>query len=230
MRARRSEMMTTELEAVALGLFETRGFDAVTVEDIAAAAQISVRTFYRYFPAKDDVLQVQIDRRSNALRAALAARPDDEPPLHSLRLALQEVAANEDTAHSRRWISIIASTPSVLRGVLGGIQIKSQLVMAEFFADRLGLRSDDLAPTMLAAAAGGVIQATQTRWYIRGGDIVEALSEAFDVLEQGIGTDSAIWTSGKPKPNPARAAAKPATKGPARPRHETPARPRRSKG
>jgi AcrR family transcriptional regulator len=202
MRAKRSEMMISELETVALGLFETRGFDAVTVEEIASAAQISVRTFYRYFPAKDDVLQVQIDRRSEALRAELAARPTDEPPLQSLRLALAEVVATEDTAHIRRWISVVASTPGVLRGVLGGIQIKAQVVMAEFFADRLGARSDDLVPTMLAAAAGGVIQAAQTKWYFNGGDLAAALSEGLDVLERGVGTDPRAWSHGK---RPARA-------------------------
>jgi AcrR family transcriptional regulator len=186
-------MMVAELEAVALALFETRGFDAVTVEEIASAAQISVRTFYRYFPAKDDVLQVQIDRRSEALRVALAARPADEPPLQSLRIALAEAVATEDPALGRRWISVVASTPVVLRGVIGGIQIKTQAVMREFFATRLGQRSDDLAPTILAAAAGGVIQAAHTQWFTRGGDLVAALSEALDVLERGIGTDSPIW-------------------------------------
>jgi AcrR family transcriptional regulator len=202
MRAKRSEMMISELEAVALGLFETRGFDAVTVEEIASAAQISVRTFYRYFPAKEDVLQVHIEQRSNALRAALAARPEGEPPLHSLRLALEEVAAAEDAGHVRRWISVVAATPGVLRGVLGGIQIKAQTVMTEFFADRLGARPDDLVPTMLAAAAGGVIQAAQTHWYFKGGDLAAALSEGLDVLERGVGTDPSVWSHSK---RPARA-------------------------
>jgi AcrR family transcriptional regulator len=179
-------MMVAELEAVALALFETRGFDAVTVEEIASAAQISVRTFYRYFPAKDDVLQVQIDRRSEALRAALASRPAAEPPLQALRLALVEVVAAEDPALARRWISVVASTPVVLRGVLGGIQIKTQVVMREFFAARMGLGADDLVPTVLAAAAGGVIQAAHTRWFVHGGELSAAISEAFDVLEYGI--------------------------------------------
>ena len=91
----RSEMMTTQLEAVALRLFEERGFD-VTVDEIATEAGISARTFYRYFPAKEDVLQVRIDRRSEAVRAALASRPVNEPPLQSLRAALSEVVSTED--------------------------------------------------------------------------------------------------------------------------------------
>jgi TetR/AcrR family transcriptional regulator, regulator of mycofactocin system len=193
MRAKRAEMMVSELEAVALRLFEERGFAEVTVDDIASEAQISVRTFYRYFPAKDDVLQVQIDRRTDALRAALWARPVDEAPLHSLRLALEEVVGAEDAALLRRWIAVIQATPSVLKGVVGGIQLKGQRAMTEFFGARLGVPADDLVPTMLAAAAGGVIQAAQTRWFFQGGDLPTAFSEAFDVLEQGIGTDPSRW-------------------------------------
>jgi AcrR family transcriptional regulator len=187
-------MMASELEAVALGLFEERGFTEVTVEEIASAAHISVRTFYRYFPAKEDVLQLQIDRRSVALRTALSARPVDEAPLHSLRMAWLDVVSTEDTQLVRRWITVVAATPSVVRGVLGGIQLKSQRTIAEFFGARLGLPADDLVPTMLAAAAGGVIQAAQTRWYFQGGDMAAAFSDALDVLERGVGTDPSAWS------------------------------------
>ncbi len=73
LRAKRSEMMVSELEAVALRLFDQRGFANVTVEEIALEAHISVRTFYRYFAAKDDVLQMRINRRSEVLQKALSA-------------------------------------------------------------------------------------------------------------------------------------------------------------
>lgn len=119
--AKRSEMMVQTVEAVALRLFEQRGFGAVTVEEIAAEAKISTRTFYRYLPTKDDVLQVVIDRRSEALRVTLEARPDDEPPLHSLRRALESVFSAEDPVAVRRWITVVQATPSVLKAVVGGI-------------------------------------------------------------------------------------------------------------
>ncbi len=193
LRVKRSEMMILELEAVALRLFEQRGFD-ITVEEIASEAQISVRTFYRYFPAKDDVLQLRIDRRSESLRAALSARPDNEAPLRSLRIALGEVVSAEDEYLLRRWTTVIAATPNVLRGVVGGIQLKSTRMIAEFFGGRLGLPSEALIPTMLAAAVGGVVQAAQTQWYFRGGDLATAISDGLEVLESGIGADSRIWS------------------------------------
>lgn len=200
LRMKRSEMMIVELEAVALRLFEQRGFD-ITVEEIASEAQISVRTFYRYFPAKDDVLQLRIDRRSEGLRAALSARPADEPPLRSLRVALENVISAEDPELLRRWTAVVAASPNLLRGVLGGIQLKRNQVIAEFLGARLGLPSDALIPTMLAAAVGGVIQAAQTQWWVQGGDLASAISDGLEVLERGIGTDPRTWSAGNSKPN-----------------------------
>ena len=198
LRVQRSELMLSELEDVALRLFEQRGFD-ITVDEIASAAHISVRTFYRYFPSKDDVLQLRIDRRSDDLRAALAARPSDEPPLQALRAAFTEVVSAEDPELVRRWTSVVAATPTVLRGVLGGIQLKSHRTVAEFLGARLGLAPDDLVPVMLAAAVGGVIQAAQTQWFVQGGDLAAAISDGLAILEKGLGADPAAWSSDPPK-------------------------------
>jgi len=229
LRLKRSEMMLSELEAVALRLFEEPGFDVTTVEDIAARAHISVRTFYRYFRAKDDVLQLRIDRRGEALQAALSARPADEPPLHTVRLALEEVVAAEDAALVRRWIAVVAATPSVVKGVIGGIQLKSQRVIAEFFADRLGFQSDAIVPTMLAGAVGGVIQAAHTRWFLHGGDLATTISEGIEVLERGIGSDPTTWTDGAERRVRRKAPLRPPGAGSRRgPRSEDPERdPRR---
>jgi len=195
LREQRSEMMILSLEDVALRLFEQQGFGEVTVDDIAAEAQISPRTFYRYFPAKEDVLQVRIDRRSNALRIALTARPAEESPVQSLRIALAEHLSAEDLVVLRRWIAVVAATPSVLKGVIGGIQLKSQPVMAELFGKRLGLPREGLVPTMLAAAAGGVIRAAYTHWFVYDGDLTTIISDSLEVLEKGIGVDPKTWSA-----------------------------------
>jgi AcrR family transcriptional regulator len=183
-RHKRSERIITEIEAVALAMFEQRGFVSVTVEQIAAEAQISTRTFYRYFPAKEDVLLVRIRRRTERLRAALAARPNDERPLHSLRIAVELTESAEDPVLSRRWIAVVAATPGVLRTVLGAFTLILTGAIAEFFGSRLNMPSEALIPTMLAAAAGGVIQAANTRWFFCGGNLATIASEGLRVLEE----------------------------------------------
>jgi len=186
LRQKRSETVISELESTALRLFEERGFGEVTVQEIADEARISVRTFYRYFPTKEDVLQRRLDQRSDALRAALAHRPVEETPLHALRAALAEVVSAEDAVLLRRWISVVATTPSLLRAVIGGIHLKTLRVIAEFFGARLGTSSDDLIPTVLAAATGGVLQAAHTQWFLHGGDLSTKISECLEVLERGV--------------------------------------------
>ena len=194
LRVKRSELMVLELEAIALGLFEARGFGEVTVDEIADAAGISVRTFYRYFPTKEDVLQSRIDQRAARLRAALSARSPDEPAFQALRLAYAETVSAEDAELRRQWTSVVAATPNVLKGVLGGILLKTQRVVAEFFAARFDVPDDSLGPMMLAAAAQGVVQAAQTHWFINGGDLATTLSVGFEMLERGIDSDPRAWT------------------------------------
>jgi AcrR family transcriptional regulator len=180
-------MLAREVEAAALALFEARGFADVTVEDIAADAQISVRTFYRYFPAKEDVLQVRIDTRTSQLRDALARRPPEELPLQAVRLAFAEIVAADDLVLHRRWIATIVDTPGVLRGVIGGIHLKTQPVIAEFIRSRIGVPDDPLVPTMLAAAVVGVIQVAHTHWFLEGGDLAGIISRSLEVLETRAG-------------------------------------------
>jgi hypothetical protein len=81
---------------------------------------------------------------------------------------------------------VIQATPDLLRGVLGGIQLKSQTVIAGFFSSRLGEADDALVPTMLAAAAGGVVMAAHTKWFLLGGDLPTTVSEGLDVLQSAM--------------------------------------------
>ena len=71
---------------------------------------------------------------------------------------------------SKRWIAVVVATPSILRTVLGAFTLILTRAIAEFFGSRLNMPSEALVPTMLAAAAGGVIQAANTRWFFCGGD------------------------------------------------------------
>jgi AcrR family transcriptional regulator len=186
LREQRLDAILSEVERAALRLFDERGFANVTVEDIACEAGISVRTFYRYFPTKEAVLLVRLRREARNLRDALAERPLDEFPVRALRVAFGQVVALEDPAHVSRWIRVIAGTPSVLAGVMGGVQLISNAAIRDFFAARLGVPEDSMAPWIWAAAAGGAIQAAHIHWHLNGGDLGEIVSDGLQILEQGI--------------------------------------------
>jgi AcrR family transcriptional regulator len=187
LRDRRSEMMVSELERVALRLFEARGFGSVTVEEIATEAQISVRTFYRYFPTKDDVVLVRIKRKAIMLKEILAGRPLDEHPLRSIRVASELVASYEDPVLVKQWIATAKDSPSVTQSVLGCIHLHTQPVLAEFLRSRLDLRDDSMVPTMLAAAVGGVVQEAHRHWFTHGGDLGTTVTRGLQVLEEAMG-------------------------------------------
>jgi hypothetical protein len=129
---------------------------------------------------------VRIRRSAELLKAALEDRPVDESPLHSVRVAFEELVAKEDPDHVGRWIRVIAGTPTVLAGVIGGIQLMSNAVLRDFFADRLDVPEDSLAPWIWAAAAGGAIQGAHIHWYLHGGDLAQILSDGLEVLERGM--------------------------------------------
>jgi AcrR family transcriptional regulator len=189
---KRADMMVLELESIALKLFEERGYGPVTVEDIAAQAGIATRTFYRYFPGKEDLLQVRLQRRAEWFRSALWSRPDDEPPVQSLRIVFGAPMSAEEEEQTRRWIGVVSTTPAPLLSVLGGVHLHIHGALAEFFGSRLGMEADSLVPTMLAAAAGGVLQAASSQWFQHGGDLPTIQAESLHVLEEGTRTD---WAS-----------------------------------
>src|SRR5438445_5057457 len=115
LRERRKRLTAAELEAAALRLFGERGFDSVTVDDMAAQADVSRRTFFRYFASKEDVLLSDHPRRLAHLRRALAGRPENESALTALRQAILSMAGGYEEERQRLLdrARIMAQTPSL---------------------------------------------------------------------------------------------------------------------
>src|SRR6478735_6141947 len=101
LRAQRKEETRTAIRDAAFRLFAEQGYEATTIDDIASAADVSPRTFFRYFPTKDDVVFNDHPERLEDLREMLAARPDDEPILDSLRAVVRSLADDMDAKHDQ---------------------------------------------------------------------------------------------------------------------------------
>src|SRR3954466_3198779 len=88
-REQKKNRTREDLVAAAVKLFAERGFDETTTEDIAEAADVSQRTFFRHFPSKEAVLYGDEEAMEAAFRDAIVARPDDEGPVHAVAAAMR---------------------------------------------------------------------------------------------------------------------------------------------
>jgi TetR/AcrR family transcriptional regulator, regulator of mycofactocin system len=162
---RRRATSRTELEQVAFALFTSRGFDATTVDDIAAAAGIGRRTFFRYFPSKNDVPWGAFEDELERMRVRLKACPPQVPLMDAIRLALidfNRVAPAQVPLHRRR-MELILRVPTLLAH--STLRFAAwRAVVAEFVAERTGRRPDDLAPQAIAHAVLGVAVAAYEQW------------------------------------------------------------------
>jgi mycofactocin system transcriptional regulator len=184
-RAGRRKITTrTEVEHVAFELFASRGFERTTVDDIAEAAGIGRRTFFRYFPSKNDIAWGDFDGQLRTMRKRLSEYPPDRPLLEVIRDALVDfnrIDPAEAPWHRRR-MELILTTPA--------LQAHSALryadwrqVLAEFVATRLDVAPDSLTPQTIAYATLGVALAAYEQWLrVPGSDLCEFLSDGMAEL------------------------------------------------
>lgn len=190
LRERKKVQTREAIAAAALRLFAERGFRETTVDEIAAAADVSPRTFFRYFATKEDAALADHERRLTAIRDALAAGPPDEPVTAPVRRALlamvDEVAAERAEGMARA--RIISTEPSVAARSLE-LQAAYEDAIAREVAARLGVDADlDPRPRVVAGAALGALRAAMRLWVGSGGasDPRTTVEEGLALLEQGL--------------------------------------------
>ncbi|OLT10074.1 hypothetical protein BJF79_04930 [Actinomadura sp. CNU-125] len=106
--------MRAELAELALGLFVERGYEETKVEDVAAAAGLSKRSFFRYFPSKEDVVFGDVEDLADEIAGAVRARPADEPPWTVLRTVLGEWEERiHDAQRDPAVLRLIEATPAL---------------------------------------------------------------------------------------------------------------------
>lgn len=191
LRERKKQRTHDELQRIATRLFLERGYDAVTVEEIAAEADVSNRTFYRYFASKEDLVLGDLAELVTDFSESLAARPADESALDAIRAVAQDVATllADDAETNRARARIIEATP-----ILQQRRIERQPHMEEalvpFVAERLGLDPDrDLLPRLIAACTVAAATVAVEQWsaHLVDESLAEQIDRALHVLEVGFG-------------------------------------------
>ncbi len=163
---RKQEVVRVALAAAAEKLFLAQGFEETTIEQIAQAAGVSRRTFFRYFESKEDVLAAHAERFGERLYAALAARPLSEPPLLAIRNALLPAleAGIQDAGILRCTIRLLRETNSLRRVVLARRNRLEERVAA-LMSRRLGAGARDNTPMLLAFLTRALLDTAFNAWY-----------------------------------------------------------------
>ncbi|MFF5289828.1 mycofactocin system transcriptional regulator [Paractinoplanes globisporus] len=143
-----------ELERLGFELFERHGFDATTVDDIAAAAGIGRRTFFRYFASKNDLVWGDFEAELLRLRSLLAAVPADTPVMEALRSVVIEFNRFDDhvVPWHRRRMELILRVPA-LRADSTLRYHSWREVITEFAAERAGVPATAPEPRLIAHLA-----------------------------------------------------------------------------
>jgi len=188
---RRRQLVSLEIERAALGAFAEFGYQNVTIDQIATSVGMTVRTFYRYFASKEEVLLAMPRRVTSNLCAAVRARPADEGIVESYRqaIAAKADASEDDERIALQWREIFKQS-SGLPWMVTHSSVMSNIVSV--IAERLGVGDDDLRPLVIAAAITSAVDVGLARWLANGGadDRQRYMIEALDVLESLSSTDS----------------------------------------
>jgi AcrR family transcriptional regulator len=163
----------------------------VTVEEIADAADVSVRTFFNYFQAKEDAMVGMDPAMLDAVGAAVLERPAVEEPLEVLRNVLAPPGA--DMSRMVEWgtrrTNLLRQHPSLLaRHLAGMVQMERRLT--EAIVERTGAGADDLYPAVVVTAAVSTFRLTLSRWDASR-PLQDDLARAFEHLRSGLAPPAA---------------------------------------
>lgn len=185
LRERKKQQTRSQLHRAALAMVLQHGLEHVTVEQIAAQAQVSTRTFFNYFPTKDAAIAGADPELPAQVLAQFEARPAKEGVLTSLetvlgerlsRLAADAALRRQRTEVFRRWPELVAAAAGTSTGVEQALRTGVARRMAVDLAQ-------DLRPAFYVACATAVVRAALIT---PGVDLYEALAAGFAALRAGL--------------------------------------------
>jgi AcrR family transcriptional regulator len=189
--ARKRDVVRAGIARVAIELFAAQGFDAVTVEEIARAAGVSSRTFFRYFSSKDDVIWAYVTVLHERVAAAFDGRPVQEGAVEALR---QAYGSTSRVPRHRRaqvlQVGRILASSEVLRQASYGRTWAAEASLVARVADRMGVSVRDPRPRVIVAAMDAVATAEWHAWVDEGGtgDPSRRVVTVLGLLDSGLST------------------------------------------
>lgn len=184
LRERRKQRVEAELERIALERFAARGFDAVTVDELAAAADVSRRTFFRYFPSKEDLLFSRRRAQTERLSALLAAEP--RGGFDVVRRALLELAREHERARERIVIehAIVAASPHLTARDLEWDRRAQEAIAEALSRSSAGGAEGRRRARLCAGALVGVVRVVIEDWLAAGarGDLEKQGALALELV------------------------------------------------
>jgi AcrR family transcriptional regulator len=187
----RKKLKTREaIQREAMRLFAKQGYEQTTVEQIAAAVEISPSTFFNYFPSKEDV--VLYDAYDPLIIGLMSERPAGEPLSVSLRIVLEAMGGIFERdreiilARARLWFGV----PS-LRARLWEELEKAQVLMSAFIAKRSGRDPDDFEIRVIVMIVVAAAFEAMREWLRRDGkgSFVALVNQALDLVDAGARLD-----------------------------------------
>ena len=160
LRERKKQRTRQAIVDAAFDLFAERGFDGTTVAEIAEAAEVAPRTFFSYFPSKDDVVFHEFEEKYAEVASWLREREPGTNAFDALRAGIAGTAREMDAGHMRekRLRQRLASENQSLAAHAEHLRGKFAELIAEAVAGDLGDAPDDLRPRLVAAAAAAALR------------------------------------------------------------------------
>jgi AcrR family transcriptional regulator len=167
LRQRKRQQTRERLTRAAMALFHERGFEATTLDDIAAAADISRRSFFHYFASKEDVVFAWHEEITAALIAAIAARPAGESMLAAAENAVLAMVRQIEPGEAIAMARLKRDNPALqARDQVKYEQLERAL--AEALGKRAGHKADRLRARLVAMIATGAMRIGGELWTAEG--------------------------------------------------------------
>ena len=166
LQVRKQQLVRNAIYDAAIDLFAKEGFDETTVEEVAQAAGVSRRSFFRYFASKDDLLAQNVVHFGSVLSATITACPPALTPLETVRETVLAVV-RQTAAHPRtRQIIEISQRSASARQAHHSRMMEVEDTVAAAFAARLKSASkDDLKPRLLASLTLSIMNLAIFSWF-----------------------------------------------------------------